>query len=214
MGDLILGGQHFKNIKNIVFDLGGVLIEIDYQATISKFKAIGISNFDQIYSQYTQSDLFDRYDKGFATPDEFRSGIKTLANLKAPDAVFDDAWNAMILDLPSENLKLLLKLKSRYKTFLLSNTNEIHLEYFFNYLKKNHNVERLEDYFTNVHYSCRMGMRKPDLEIYNKLIEINGLKPSETLFIDDTAFNVDAAIEAGWQGYYMPKGKLIKDIIL
>jgi glucose-1-phosphatase len=212
MGYLEIEGQKFENIKNIVFDLGGVVININYQDTIRKFKEIGITNFDQLYSQYSQSDIFDRYDKGFATPDEFRSAIRKLANINVPDKIFDDAWNAMIQDLPAENLKVLLHLKNKYQTYLLSNTNEIHLSYFFNYLRKKHDVNDFSHYFHNVHYSCRMGMRKPDIEIYNRVMDFNKLVPAETVLIDDTAINVDAAIKAGWQGFYMPKGKLIMDI--
>jgi glucose-1-phosphatase len=208
-----IAGQRFENAKNIVFDLGGVIVNIDYQVTIQKFKEIGIDNFDKLYSQYAQSDIFDRYDKGFASPEEFRNCVRQMANITISNKEFDDAWNAMILDLPSENLKILRELKTEYNTYLLSNTNEIHLDYFFRYLKEKHGVDRFEDFFHNVHYSCRMGMRKPDLEIYHKLIEINKLNPAETLFIDDTNFNVDAAIEAGWQGFYMPKGKLISSVI-
>jgi putative hydrolase of the HAD superfamily len=212
MDILELEGQRFENVKNIVFDLGGVIVTIDYNETINKFKKLGITNFDHLYGQYAQSDVFDRYDKGFATPDEFRTAINKLAHINVNNEVFDDAWNAMILDLPSENLEVLNNLKNNYKIYLLSNTNEIHLDYFFGYLKDKHSIDDFAACFHNVHYSCRMGMRKPDAEIYNKLIELNNLKPAETLFIDDTNINVDAAINAGWKGFYMPKGKLIKDI--
>lgn len=212
MRDLILGEKRFENVKNIVFDLGGVIVNIDYQLTILKFKEAGIPDFDKVYGQYSQSELFDKFDKGTATPDEFRKGLQKIAKTHLSDKVFDNAWNTMIRQLPEENLKLLLKVKNKYQTFLLSNTNEIHLEFFFKYLKETFNIKSFNDYFNNVHYSCRMGMRKPDLEIYNKVTEINKLNPIETLFIDDTTINVDTAIEAKWQGYYMPKGKLISDV--
>lgn len=214
MRDLILGEERFENVKNIVFDLGGVIVNIDYQLTISKFKEAGIADFDKVYGQYSQSELFDKFDKGVATPDEFRKGLQKIAKTNLSDKVFDNAWNTMIRHLPEKNLKLLLTLKKQYKTFLLSNTNEIHLEYFFKYLKDTYGIDRFTDYFDNVHYSCRMGMRKPDLEIYNKVIEVNDIKPTETIFIDDTTINVDTAIEAGWQGYYMPKEKLISDVFV
>jgi glucose-1-phosphatase len=212
MGDLVLGDKCFKNVKNIVFDLGGVVINIDYQLTVQKFKEAGIIDFDKIYGQYSQTELFDKFDKGFASPDEFRKGLQKLAKTDLSDAIFNNAWNTMIGHLPEENLNLLLKLKKQYKTFLLSNTNEIHLDFFFKYLKDTYGINNFNDYFDNVHYSCRMGMRKPDLEIYNKVIEVNKLNPTETLFIDDTTINVDTAIKAGWQGYYMPKGKLMSDL--
>lgn len=205
MTDLFLGEKEYPGIQNIIFDLGGVIINIDYQFTIAAFRQIGLNNFDKIYSQLHQTSLFDNYDKGLVSPDEFRQDLLKAANIKLSDDVFDKAWNAMLLNLPEENIRLLKNLKSRFNTFLLSNTNEIHLNYFFGYLNETFRIKDFGTLFQKVYYSCRIQMRKPDKEIYKKVINENGLKASQTLFIDDTIINFIEAEKLGIQCYFMQK---------
>jgi putative hydrolase of the HAD superfamily len=205
MGDLFLGGKKFTDIQNIIFDLGGVIINIDYQNTIAAFKQVGLANFDSIYGQLHQTSLFDKYDKGLVSPDEFRQGLLLAANVRLSDDAFDNAWNAMLLDLPKENIELLRNLKSHFNTFLLSNTNEIHLEYFFGYLNETFEIKNFSTLFHNAYYSCRVQMRKPDKEIYLKVLHENGLNASQTLFIDDTITNFIEAEKLGIQCYQMKK---------
>jgi len=212
MNRLVLGNKEFFDIKNIVFDLGGIVINIDYYATIEGFKKIGFVNFNEIYSQMRQAHVFDNYDKGLILPSEFRNELRNMSGATFTDVEFDSAWNAMILDLPLKRVETLKKLSKYFKNFLLSNTNEIHLEYFFNYVNSVFGHGVFESLFEKPYYSCRMGMRKPDLEIYHKVINDSRLTASETLFIDDTAFNVDAAIEAGMQGYYLNKQEDIVEL--
>ncbi len=205
MTDLFLGEKKFTGIQNIIFDLGGVIINIDYQCTIATFRQIGLDNFDKIYSQLHQTSLFDKYDKGLIAPNEFRKGLLQAAHIEIGDDVFDNAWNAMLLNLPEENIVLLKNLKSHFNTILLSNTNEIHLRYFFGYLYENHGIPDFSSLFHKTYYSCRIQMRKPDEEIYIKVLNENGFKASQTLFIDDTLININEAEKLGIQCYFMQK---------
>lgn len=201
-----------SGIKNVIFDLGGVILNIDYQRTIERFKKLGINDFDKIYSQFKQTDLFDKYDKGLVQPKEFRERLTQFASQEIDDADFDNAWNAMLLDIPEERIEVLKKIRKHFNTYLLSNTNEIHLEFFFNYIKQAHGINNFEELFNKVYYSCRIEMRKPDLEIYQKVLNDNKLNPEETLFIDDTKLNTDAAISIGIRGCYLNNGIGILDI--
>jgi putative hydrolase of the HAD superfamily len=203
--DLFLGGKEFPGIQNVIFDLGGVIINIDYQRTIAAFRQIGLDNFDKIYSQLHQTSLFDSYDKGLISPHEFRQSLLQSANIKLSDDVFDKAWNAMMINIPDGNIELLRKLKGNFNTFLLSNTNEIHLEYFFGYVNKTFGIMDFSSLFHKVYYSCRIQMRKPDKEIYEKVLYENGLKASQTLFIDDTIINFKEAEKLGIQCCHMQK---------
>jgi len=205
MTDLILGGKEYTGIQNLIFDLGGVIIKINYQLTIEAFKQVGLTDFDSIYSQLHQSDLFDKYDKGLVSPEEFRQGLLQRANIKFSNDVFDKAWNAMLVSLPKENIDLLENLKKHFKTYLLSNTNEIHLKYFFGYLNRTYKIKDFSSLFHKAYYSCRVQMRKPDLEIYQKVLNDNGLIASQTLFIDDTSINFTEAEKLGIQCYLMKK---------
>lgn len=190
-------------IKNVIFDLGGVLLNIDYHLTIQAFVDIGMSNFQELFTQAQQSELFDKIEVGEISSDEFLAEIKALMPSYVSEVEIRTAWNAMLLDLPSERLDFLLAVKEKYNTALLSNTNSIHLESFYKELKKVHNLKSLDDYFHKVYFSCDLGMRKPNPEIFLRVCELEGFNPSETLFIDDTMQHVEGAKQAGLQALHL-----------
>src|ERR1041384_5970782 len=114
------------SIQNIIFDFGGVILNIDYKLTEQAFAKLGLKDFDRIYSQATQQELFDVFEKGLMTAEQFREGIRKHIDKPVSDPEIDRAWNSMLLDLPDERVRLLDKLRTKHRLFLLSNTNEIH----------------------------------------------------------------------------------------
>jgi putative hydrolase of the HAD superfamily len=128
----------------------------------------------------------------------------------ADEAVID-AWNALLLKFPPERIALLEDLKTRYRLFLFSNTNAIHLQKFSEIYRQSF-PGKLEDHFEKAYYSHEMGHRKPDLAGFSKIILENGLDPKQTLFVDDALMNVEGAIKAGLKGLYLPPGMFITDI--
>ncbi|MGZ4044266.1 MAG: HAD family hydrolase [Bacteroidia bacterium] len=207
-----------KNIKNIIFDLGGVIINLDIPKTIAEFNKISQVKFEDIYTQAHQSDLFNSFDKGKISAEEFFEGIRREIGYKGHDEKLIFAWNAMLLDIPQKRLETLVKAKQNYNTFLLSNTNEPHVAVFERNLYLEHGVKNFEDYFDKVYYSCRMNMRKPDKEIFEFVLSENKLDPSETVFIDDSIQHVKGAGECGINAYLLPKnmevGTLLKELKL
>lgn len=201
MANLVFGDKEYRNIKNLIFDLGGVIMNIDFQKALNNLKEIGFTNFDKLYNQLGQSTLFDNYDKGLISPVEFRDGLRKVTNINVTDKDFNKAWNSMLVKIPEDRIRLLQNLKNHFKTFLLSNTNEIHLTRLFEYTRQTYNFKNLDPLFDKTYYSCRIHMRKPDSEIYLKLLKDENLKAAETLFIDDFQLNVDAAMALGIQGY-------------
>jgi putative hydrolase of the HAD superfamily len=183
--------------RNLIFDFGGVIINIDYNLLVSSFSAIGLPHFEKYFSQANQRTLFDDYEKGKITSADFRKRLKEQCQPGTTDEQIDKAWNAMILDLPKDRLELLLKLKTTHRTFLLSNTNEIHIKFIYNYLQKTYGIKDLSDYFEKVYLSYEMGMRKPDAEIFETVLNENRLDRGNTLFIDDSKQHVDAADKLG-----------------
>lgn len=184
-------------IENIIFDLGGVILNIDYQLTEKAFKSLGLQDFSKMYTQAAQTGLFDNYEKGNCSTPYF---INALLDFLPPNTSANKvvaAWNAMILDFPIQNLKLLQKLKNKYRIFLLSNTNDIHLQAVNRALKKVSNENNLSGFFEKTYYSFEMGMRKPDAEIFNKVCYENSLDYQTTLFIDDTERHILGAKEVG-----------------
>lgn len=203
-----------QNIKNIIFDLGGVILNIDYHLTIDAYKNLGITDFESMFTQAQQVGLFDQLDKGLVTPAQFRDGLRQLSGLALTDRQIDDAWNAMLLDFPPHRLEVLKSVKNHYKTFLLSNTNAIHIDEYNKVLHKTFGVENLSVYFDKEYYSHLIHMRKPDAEAFEIILRENDLNPSETLFIDDTQQHVEGARKLGILAYHLdvPAGESIENL--
>jgi len=202
-----------QHIKNIIFDLGGVIINLDTNKTIAEFNKLSYMPFEAIYTQAGQSELFDNFDKGQITTEEFFSELRRQIRYTGPDHELLRAWNAMLLDVPEKRLDVLVTMKQNYNTFLLSNTCEPHIAAFEHDLYLKHGVKNFNDYFDEVYYSCRLGMRKPNKEIFEFVLEKNNLKPEETVFIDDSIQHVKGAGECGISAFLLPKGEEIGDFL-
>jgi len=190
-------------IKNIIFDLGGVILNINYQKTSEEFKKLGLENFDELYSQAQQSHLFDYLERGVISNETFRNEIRRLSKLDLTDSQIDSAWNAMLLDLPKERIDILLEAKKHYHTFLLSNTNDIHLKAYTRNLYKEHNIKSLSELFEEEFFSHKIQLRKPDVEAFLYVINKMELVAEETLFIDDSAQHLVGAQQSGMKTHFM-----------
>jgi len=195
---LIMNKKIPKKINTIIFDLGGVLFDIDYKYTQQAFQQLGATtNFDAVYSQQKQAGIFDEFEKGNISPADFREGLRKWLPLNITDKQIDNAWNALLIGFPPDKVELLEKLKKKYKLFLLSNTNEIHLPEVLKMVDNAHSPGQLGKLFIKEYYSCRLSLRKPDKMIYEKVLMDNSLDPSDTIFIDDSIQNIEGAKVAG-----------------
>jgi putative hydrolase of the HAD superfamily len=201
-----------KNIKNIIFDLGGVIIDIHYQATIESFKKIGFNDFENIYSLIKNTPLFDMLETGKIPPQAFRNELRKFKS-SLTDEQINTSWNTMIGNMPSDNLPLLRNVRKKYKTYLLSNTNAIHIDYFINYLEQKFGYNPLSDMFDKVYFSHEIGQRKPDKEAFETVLHDACLVPSETLFIDDLILNIGGARKAGLLAYHL-ENETIKELFI
>ena len=200
-----------NTIKNIIFDLGGVILDINYQATIDAFVEIGIKDFSNLYSQKDQRQIFDDFEIGKITSNQFISSIQSLSQNSISKDKIITAWNAMLLEINTEKLDYLLSLKERFRIFLLSNTNEIHISKFEAGLAKKNEVKKFYNCFEKVHYSSRLSLRKPKVDCFKKVLNINKLNASETIFIDDSKQHVEGALKCGIKGYLFPQNYTIQD---
>jgi putative hydrolase of the HAD superfamily len=200
-------------IKSIIFDLGGVILNLDYSKTEYEFKKIGVLHFKELYNQKKQTILFDDFEKGKIKPEVFISSLKDSENLKIREIDFINAWNAMLLEIPIEKLQFINGLKKDYKIFLLSNTNEIHIKKFEDDLKKNNMLEKFYKCFDKIYYSSRMGKRKPDENCFNQVLEENGLVAEKTIFIDDSIQHIEGAEKVGIKTFHLEKNKSILDLV-
>lgn len=181
------------NIKSIIFDLGGVLLNINYNKTVDAFKAIGIPNFEKVFTQFKQNDISDLFEMGKVSGDEFYKSV--IGNSNITKEQFDKAWNAMLLDFPKIRMEVIKALSKDFNLYLCSNTNAIHYKAFLSVV--NQYEEDFERVFDNVYYSHKVGLRKPNTNIFEHILKENSLLKEETLFLDDSIQHIEGAKAVG-----------------
>lgn len=189
------------DIKNLVIDFGGVIINLARNRCIEAFESLGVMNIrEQVVSNYQQKELFMKIELGSITITEFHDGVRRLTERPLTDEQIDAAWIAMLDDVPDYKLDLLLDLRKRYNTMLLSNTNEIH----WKWSEKNcfsYKGNQASDFFNHIYLSYRLHMLKPDADIFEYVLRDAGIRPEETLFIDDAVPNCRTAESLGFHTY-------------
>jgi len=194
-------------IDAIIFDLGGVIINLDVSRTISSFATLSGLSHKQIVA-LTHSEEFLAYERGKISDSTFRSFVKNQLGRDLTDAQIDNAWNAMILDLPASRIELLRELNTRLAVFILSNTNNIHISFVEQQVLAVHQINTFNELVRKDYYSHLMGMRKPEPEIFMKLIDENNLAINRTLLIDDNQQNIETAALLGLKTYLVPPNQL------
>jgi putative hydrolase of the HAD superfamily len=185
-------------IKNIIFDYGNVIFEIDFKITQNAFAQLGITDIENFFAHKGHNHLFDDFETGAISPEEFRAGIRKAANKpELTDEEIDKAWNSLLIGTMQENHDLLLKVKDKYRTFLLSNNNEIHYNWIIDYLKTTFKINNYDNYFEKAYFSQHMKLRKPNTNIFEQVLKDNHLDPAETLFIDDSPQHIEGAKKVG-----------------
>jgi FMN phosphatase YigB (HAD superfamily) len=193
-----------QNIKNIIFDYGNVIFMIDYSRTQHSFTELGIENVEHFFAHTGHDPLFDEFEKGKISAAEFRNGIRRITGKPGlSDEQIDNAWNTLLVGVPPVNHDILLETRKDYRTFLLSNINEIHYESVMQHLQKEHHISSNDVFFEKIYYSHLVKMRKPDRNIFELVLHENTLKPEETLFIDDSPQHIKTADSLGLHTHLM-----------
>ena len=192
-----------ENINTIIFDIGNVLIDIDYEVMVAEFAKIASIDFSQILTYSHQDRVFDQYEKGQISSAQFRDRLRPHLRPGVTDDEIDAAWNSILIHYPATKFELLKKLSDRYRLFALSNINELHLAAIDAEVQNLFGVEDMSTYFEYAYYSHEMGLRKPETEIYKRVLEENSLDPATTLFIDDKLENTNAAAALGIRTYHL-----------
>jgi putative hydrolase of the HAD superfamily len=200
-------------IETIIFDYGNVIFDIDHQLTINAFTQLGVQKEDGFFSHLKQNPLFDNFETGEISAAEFREGIRKIANIQLTDQQIDEAWNTLLLGIRDGYLEYLLEVKSKVNTYLLSNNNEIHYEWIINYLKSKHQVPDMSSFFIKDYYSHLMGMRKPNANIFEFVINTHQLNPSTTLFIDDSPQHLETAKKLGLKTHLMLRSETLQEVV-
>jgi glucose-1-phosphatase len=198
-------------IKNILFDLGGVFLDINYQLTEQAFIDLGIADFGQRFNQQFSNTLFEDLETGKIDPETFYEAFRKETGTDLSNKVIENAWNALLLDFPPERLEWLERVGKKYPVYLFSNTNIIHYQCFMKIFEDKFDGKSFNDYFLKAYYSHELGLRKPYPNSYTKIMELEQLNPSETLFIDDTLKNIEGAKSAGLQTLWLQPGMKLEE---
>jgi putative hydrolase of the HAD superfamily len=200
-----------KAVKNIVFDLGGVLLDIDYTKTIAAFRKLGLANPSKAFSQYSQGGLFKEFEKGLISDKDFLERLQK--HMPGADILaVEEAWCALLGAFPIDRFNFLSSLKN-YNLFVLSNTNSIHEVRFRKIIDQSVGWKNFAALFEGIGYSHELKARKPDEIIFQKIMEKYRLEPGETLFIDDTIDHVLTARSLNIRAVHLEKGKEISEVL-
>ena len=207
-------------IKNLIFDLGGVLLNIDFKKTFDAFAALGIVGAHEMHDRPDVLQLFLDLEVGAVDEAGFLERFRNLVHFEGgPRFHGDDSWrtdivnafNELLLDFPAERIRLVQELGKEYRTFLLSNTNEIHARCYNQRLKDNFGIQDLDHLMEKAFYSHELKCRKPDPQIYLKALELAGIKAEESIFFDDNEENVRVAEEVGIRGVLVSEAFTVND---
>lgn len=198
------------SVKNLIFDLGGVILDLSVDHTLQAFSNVSGLDKAVVKNRFIASKGFEEYEKGLLTDAEFRDFVREIYAVKISDQAIDQCWNSMLLGIPFEKLELLNRLKNTHQVYLLSNTNHIHLNYIQTTIMPALGGGKvLDDYFHRAYYSHLMKKRKPDADIFEQVLEENGLKADESLFLDDNEANIEGAKALGIKTLHVPTPDLI-----
>lgn len=197
-------------IKNLLFDFGGVILNLDYNLTTEAFKKLGYNNFNDLFSQYKISELFERLETGHVSEDTFFGVMRSLVQPTPSHEDILKAWNAMLISYRLGSLKFLEELAPHYNLYLLSNTNIIHKRAFDKMLEEETSYKSFSAFFDKAYYSHLVGLRKPYNEVYEYVLNDAGIKPEETLFIDDSINNIETAQKLNFKTDLLLPGELIE----
>jgi glucose-1-phosphatase len=203
---------NISEVKNIIFDWGGVITDLNVDSVILAFKNLGYYHFDEAFAHDVNRNYFLQFETGKITEPQFLQILHQHLNPEVTDPQILDAWNSILGDMPAERWTVLNEVKKSYRTFLLSNTNSLHVSFYAHKLSTIYGRKGFDHLFEKIYYSHIVGMRKPDRNIYEFVLQDSRLVPGETLFIDDNPENIAVALDLGIQTYHLAAPVTLTDI--
>ncbi len=199
-------------IENIIFDFGGVVLDIDPELTVKEFGKLGVEDLEIFNTSDFVKSIVRKFERGIFTPEVFRDKIREFLKIDATDQQIDDAWNALLFDIPAERIKVIEDVKKHYSIYLLSNSNEIHYDLYVRDLQLRFGYREFDELFNKAYFSFDLHMCKPDPDIYEFVLYQHNMNPETTLFIDDKEENINAAKALGLKTFLLKPPLRIRDI--
>ena len=204
-----------KEFDNIIFDLGGVIINLDINATFRNFSTLFDKEIKtEIFLDHEKYQFFKDYEVGKIDAPSFRNSIRELTDKILEDSQIDDAWNAMLKDIPSDRISWISEATKKYNCVVLSNTNSIHVKHFDHIFNTSTPYGYPKDLFQELFYSFEISQRKPDAEAFEHVLNKTGFDPSRTVLFDDLEDNLETAKRLGIQTVYVERNQLRRDQLL
>lgn len=203
-----------KNIKNIILDLGRVILKINLENTIIAFKEFGFPQLDELDIVFARYPFFMQFELGLISAEQFISDISKTTGNNLSDKSILEAWNSMIGEYYEDTIPLIQQLGKKYRMFLLSNTNELHEKEYNNRLKKDYGIANLSVIFEKVYYSHTLHLSKPDPLIFKFVMNENQLVAGETLFIDDILVHIESAAKLGIRTFHLKDPLKLTDVLI
>jgi len=202
----------FQPVRSIIFDFGGVVLDIDPSQTLNELKKLGFEDEGLLESPAFKEGIMNKFERGILTPETFREKVRDFLGIKASDQQIDEAWNALLFDIPKERIAVIEQAKKHYNIFLLSNSNEIHYEVYVRDLQLRFGYREFDQLFDKAYFSFDLHLSKPNPEIFEFVMNQHKLKPEETLFIDDTLEHIEVARKLGLQTFHLENPVRIRDL--
>jgi FMN phosphatase YigB (HAD superfamily) len=199
-------------IKNIIFDFGGVILDIEPQLTLDALKELGFEDLSVFASPDFQKNVMDKFERGILCPETFRNKVREYMSSKTCNQDLDDAWNALLLDIPENRIRTLEQVKQHYNIYLLSNSNEIHYDMYLRDLQLRFGYRDFDQLFHKAYFSFDLHLSKPNTDIFEFVMYQHKMRPAQTLFIDDTLEHINAAHSLGMQVHHLQKTEQIPDL--
>ncbi|MDA3944211.1 MAG: HAD family phosphatase [Bacteroidetes bacterium] len=203
---------NFQPIRNIIFDFGGVVLDIDPIQTLNELKKLGFEDDELLEDPAFKEGIMNKLERGILTPETFRKKVRDFLGIDACDQEIDDAWNALLLDIPKERIAVIEQAKQHYNVFLLSNSNEIHYDVYVRDLQLRFGYREFDQLFDKAYFSFDLHLSKPNPEIFEFVLDQHKLVPEQTLFIDDTIEHIESARSLGLQTFHLQKPTRVRDL--
>ena len=200
------------DIENIIFDFGGVIIDIDPLLTIKALENLGFHDIEKLKTKDFYQKVIFKFEKGIDTRAVFHNKLRQYLHMDISDQQLDNAWNALLYDIPKERIHVIEQVKKHYPIYLLSNSNEIHYDLFVRDLQLRFGYREFDELFDKAYFSFDLHLAKPHEEIFEFVINQHRLIPEKTLFIDDRIENIEGARKAGLKTYHLVSPRRIRDI--
>lgn len=206
--------KNSETIKNIIFDFGGVVLDLDPKLTTNALQEFGFDDVNRFKEPEFQVNIMDKFERGIISQETFRNKVREFMGIKVCNQDLDDAWNAMLLDIPEKRIRVIEQVKQHYNIYLLSNSNELHYDVYMRDLQLRFGYHNFDQLFDKAYFSFDLHLSKPNPDIFEFVMNQHNMKLQQTLFIDDTLEHIESAKKLGLHTWHLVAPERLRDLFI